>query len=271
MQGPADAEQMVRILEENPAGISQEEFARSSGWSSARIMSAGNLLLSESRIELIRSRTGGLLFKTASEAKRRMIGLDQNHHHVYGLIEESKNVGIWHRDLKEKSKLQQHVLAPILKALENKKLIKNVKSIQFKSRKVYMAYDMEPAKEVSGGTFHRDGALDQELISSLREHCMTFVNSQNEAVGLANVHSWVSQTGTSDKQLTESDVRDIMNTLVLDHKVTTETRGGKLVYRRARPRWRPHFLEVALDYADHDRVWFHARERDVTGQVTSGF
>ena len=179
-----------------------------------------------------------------------MIGLDQNHHHIYGLIEDAKDVGIWHKDLKEKSKLQQHVLGPILKLLESKKLIKNVKSIQFKNRKVYMVYEMVPAKEVSGGTFHKDGALDQDLITALREHCMTFVNSQNAAVGLADVHQWVQQSGFSENQLAEGDVHDIMNTLVLDHKVMTETRGGKLVYRRSRPRWRPHFMEVAFEYAD---------------------
>ena len=193
---------------------------RTGGWTPQRIMQAGNSLLSESRIELIKSKDG-LLFKTASEAQRKMFGLDQNHHHIYGLIEDAKDVGIWHKDLKEKSKLQQHVLGPILKLLESKKLIKNVKSIQFKNRKVYMVYEMVPAKEVSGGTFHKDGALDQDLITALREHCMTFVNSQNAAVGLADVHQWVQQSGFSENQLAEGDVHDIMNTLVLDHKVMT--------------------------------------------------
>ena len=197
--GHADSEQMYRILLDHPGGILQEDLMRTVGWTPQRIMQAGNSLLSEQRIELIKSKDG-LLFKTASEAQRKMFGLDQNHHHIYGLIEDAKDVGIWHKDLKEKSKLQQHVLGPILKLLESKKLIKNVKSIQFKNRKVYMVYEMVPAKEVSGGTFHKDGALDQDLITALREHCMTFVNSQNAAVGLADVHQWVQQSGFSENQ-----------------------------------------------------------------------
>ena len=58
---------------------------------------------------------------------------------VYQLIEDATNVGIWHKDLKDQSNLQQHELMRILKTLETKKLIKSVKSIQFKNRKVPFA------------------------------------------------------------------------------------------------------------------------------------
>ena len=60
--GHADSEQMYRILLDNPGGISQQDFTRTTGWAPQRTMNAGNLLLSQSRLEAIQLKDG-LLFK----------------------------------------------------------------------------------------------------------------------------------------------------------------------------------------------------------------
>lgn len=59
-------------------------------------------------------------------------------------------IGIWIRDLRRSSNLQQPQIAKILKTLMSRKLIKCERSIAGKNKKVYMLYDLEPAKEVTG-------------------------------------------------------------------------------------------------------------------------
>jgi hypothetical protein len=86
--------------------------------------------------------------------------------------------GIWTKDLKIRSNLQQpqarHAWLPArsaharsltrlcvarqinkcLKSLEQRKLIKAVKSVASSNRKVYMLYELEPSREITGGAWH---------------------------------------------------------------------------------------------------------------------
>ena len=88
--------------------------------------------------------------------------------------------GLWTRDMKFRSNLQQTTINKILKTLQNRKLIKAVKSIavrcarracspapslchikssssartQGRNRKVYMLYDLEPSVKVKGNAFY---------------------------------------------------------------------------------------------------------------------
>lgn len=56
-------------------------------------------------------------------------GTDNEEKIVLRIIEEAGNKGIWHRDIRTKSNLNQTALNKILKALEGKKLIKSVLSV----------------------------------------------------------------------------------------------------------------------------------------------
>lgn len=70
---------------------------------------------------------------------------------VLSIIERAGDQGVWVRTLKLQSKLQQQQINKILKRLETRKLAKPVKSIAYKNRRMYMAFDLEPAKELTGG------------------------------------------------------------------------------------------------------------------------
>lgn len=59
--------------------------------------------------------------------------------------------GIWTRDIKLATNISQQVLTKILKQLEQRNLLKTVRSVTSKSKKLYMIYDMVPAKELTGG------------------------------------------------------------------------------------------------------------------------
>jgi transcription initiation factor IIE alpha subunit len=62
-------------------------------------------------------------------------------------------VGIWTKDLKSRTNLQQTHITKILRTLDQRKLIKSVKSVASANRKVYMAFEVEPAREITGGAW----------------------------------------------------------------------------------------------------------------------
>jgi RNA polymerase Rpc34 subunit len=58
--------------------------------------------------------------------------------------------GVWTRDIKLSTNIPQHTLTKTLKILEQRNLIKSVRSVVSKSKKLYMLYDVVPAKEITG-------------------------------------------------------------------------------------------------------------------------
>ena len=62
--------------------------------------------------------------------------------------------GIWTRELRFKTGLQQQAqVNKILKNLEQRNLVKSVKGIMHASRKLYMLFELQPARELTGGAW----------------------------------------------------------------------------------------------------------------------
>lgn len=61
---------------------------------------------------------------------------------VYQVIDRAGNKGIWTRDIKNATNIQQQTLTKTLKALEGRQLIKSIKSVTSKSKKLYMRFDL---------------------------------------------------------------------------------------------------------------------------------
>ena len=86
---------------------------------------------------------------------------------MYSYIEGAAREGIWSKILRNKSKLHMTTVNHAVKSLENKNLIKAVKSVKHPSRKTYMMANLQPSEDVTGGAFFTDGELDQEFIDQL--------------------------------------------------------------------------------------------------------
>lgn len=88
-----------------------------------------NRLLSLGHLDLFNQ--GGKLIYKYKEVGRvdNVKGADNEEKVVYSIIETAGNKGIWIRDIRYQSNLLPTQLNKILKALENKKLIKAVKSV----------------------------------------------------------------------------------------------------------------------------------------------
>ena len=61
--------------------------------------------------------------------------------------------GIWTKDLKTRTNLQQPQVTKILKNLDARGLVKSVKGVTHPTRKMYMLAELEPARELTGGSW----------------------------------------------------------------------------------------------------------------------
>ena len=89
-----------------------------------------------------------------------------------------KNRGIWTRDIKSATNIPQHQLAKTLKTLEQRNLIKSVRSVTSKSKKLYMLYDATPTKDITGGPWYTDQEFDHEFIEELHSYIVQIVSSK---------------------------------------------------------------------------------------------
>jgi len=86
--------------------------------------------------------------------------------------------GAWTRDIKNSTNIPQTMLAKTLKTLEQRNLIKSVRSVSSKSKKLFMLYDLMPAKEITGGPWYTDQEFDHEFIQELSRFIVQFVRAQ---------------------------------------------------------------------------------------------
>ncbi|VDM57322.1 unnamed protein product [Angiostrongylus costaricensis] len=188
-----------------------------------------NLLISK---KLIIAKTSGGTLRLKVNVNTQLTGATEEEQAIFTLIEDSKRKGIWIRELREGSGLSQIQLRKVLKSLEQKRLIKNVKAVGT-TKKCYMLYDLEPDTSLTGGTFYSDQQLDSELIYTLVNICTGYVNGKRKlavdthpddlqmqkelsAVRPQEVADFISEKRVLNVAITLEDVERVLDVAVLD-------------------------------------------------------
>mmetsp|Transcript_23636 Transcript_23636/g.50508 ORF Transcript_23636/g.50508 Transcript_23636/m.50508 type:complete len:271 (+) Transcript_23636:333-1145(+) len=135
------------------------------------------------------------------------------------IIQSSSDMGIWTKDLRTKAGLQQPQVAKILKFLEQRKLIKSIKWVTNRNRKVYMAFDVQPSKEITGGAWYTNNELDEEMIGVASRVCLKSVREKGGRVSFREVAAEVKKSELFHTALDEDEVRSILKLLVYDGKL----------------------------------------------------
>ncbi|CAM9493564.1 unnamed protein product [Heterosigma akashiwo] len=157
---------------------------------------------------------------------------------IYQVIEKEGNKGIWVRDIKNQTKILQQTVTKSLKILEQRQLIKSVKSVTSKSKKLYMLFDLAPAKEITGGPWYTESEFDHEFVEELCRFVYQFVRQQGMA-SLQQVADRVRVSGISRVELTPDEVELIVNSLVYDGRIEEvqasamllQSAGGNTMYK----------------------------------------
>lgn len=153
---------------------------------------------------------------------------------IYSIIENAGNKGIWIRELRYASRLPQTLVNKILKNLESKKRIKSVKSVAASKKKVYMLYDIEPDRSVTGGTWYSDQEFESEFVDVLNQQCYRYLQQAKLAAdkladpmmqrnasfkSSKDICNYINGLKVSKVQLSLQDIESILDSLVYDDKV----------------------------------------------------
>lgn len=98
---------------------------------------------------------------------------------VYASIESSGTAGIWTKTIKAKSGVHAKVLDRVYKSLEQRGLIKPMKSVKHPQRKMYIRAGLTPSEEATGGTWFNDGKLDVGMIEAVTDAIEAYCSFQS--------------------------------------------------------------------------------------------
>lgn len=98
---------------------------------------------------------------------------------VYSSIDSAGTQGIWTKTIKAKSGVHAKVLDRVYKSLENRGLIKPMKSVKHPQRKMYIRAELTPSEEATGGTWFNDGRLDIGMIEAVTSAIEAYCSFQS--------------------------------------------------------------------------------------------
>mmetsp|Transcript_914 Transcript_914/g.2036 ORF Transcript_914/g.2036 Transcript_914/m.2036 type:complete len:303 (-) Transcript_914:24-932(-) len=212
------ADELLRVLLAHEEGLSDDQVKQSFGDRYEKLAGAINELLQANRVQLFKQ--GNVLVYRAikEETALKFEGLGAEEMLVHQVIERSGNKGIWTRDIKLATSIPQHNLTKTLKILEQRSLIKSVRSVVSKSKKLYVLFDVTPAKTVTGGPWYSDQEFDHEFVTALSDFIVEMVRSA-EMMDLASISDRIKQSGISKIELSPEETELIVNTLVYDGRL----------------------------------------------------
>lgn len=216
---------VLAFISSKESGVTTEEIQREfPEISLAGIVSELNALAKAGSVDIFRTKTG-MFYRENKEAQQFSNSEEKI---LYLLIKEAGNDGIWIKDIKTKSGLHHNLITKILRNLEQRLLIKSVKSIK-QNRKVYMLYGTVPSADLGDGPwFMQDGELDVGFVDAIKsviiewvsgcteKDCLPEINSLPEC---KNIHMFVMRSGISSIPLSIEDIERILNLLVYERKI----------------------------------------------------
>lgn len=167
-------EKFLELLKSKSTGISNEDIQSNLGaFPPEARLGALNELIKSNRVDILK-KNGALIYKL-KEVKQASHEMDNDEAVIYNIIEAGGNTGVWVKDIRTKSNLAMQSLTKLLKNMENRKLIKAVKSVNQSKKKVYMLYDVEPATSITGGAWYQDSDFETEFVDVLNSQCLRYL------------------------------------------------------------------------------------------------
>jgi DNA-directed RNA polymerase III subunit RPC6 len=214
------------------AAVSNSELKETFGTEYTALAIIMNELIKETRITFSRNNISGELYYQLVDADvaAQLQGLDGDAITVYQVIEKAGNMGIWTRDIKNQTKIQPTAMTRILKSLETRRLVKPIKSVMAKTKKLYILFNLEPSKELTGGIWYSDMEYDHEFITELRLVLLQHI--RKTPMTAAQLWEVIAQMKISKVSLEVGDVMQLLNTL--EHDYLVEKDGATGIYQSMR-------------------------------------
>ncbi|XP_037261611.1 DNA-directed RNA polymerase III subunit RPC6 isoform X2 [Falco rusticolus] len=223
---PMDIEnRIIELCHQFPHGITDQVIQNDMPHMEAQQRAmAINRLLSMGQLDLLRSNAGLLYRIKESQNASKMKGSDNQEKLVYQIIEDAGNKVRWDLVVRDTSygwQASQAMLCPGFWSASKKK--------------VYMLYNLQPDRSVTGGAWYSDQDFESEFVEVLNQQCFKFLQSKAEAAreskqnpmiqrnsSFASSHEvwkYICELGISKVELSMEDIETILNTLIYDGKV----------------------------------------------------
>lgn len=177
-----------------------------------------NALLQKRQLQIFKQGDFIVYKQQTKEESVRFKGLSSEDMLIYQAIKNAGNMGIWTKDMKRETNLQQPQVNKALKNLEARGLIKGVKCVSNQAKKVYMLAELTPSKEITGGAWYTGQNFDTEFTNIVKQQCLQFVLQQGVAT-IESVADFVRKSGISKVELKVEELKQILDMLVLDGDV----------------------------------------------------
>ena len=109
---------------------------------------------------------------------------------VFAAIDNAGNKGMWTKQIKARMTAHAKVLEKVLKSLEVKGRVVQIKDVNHPQRKVYMVKGLTPSVESTGGAWYTEGNLDKVLLMTVSDAIELFVAEKSwnkvESASLTN-------------------------------------------------------------------------------------
>ena len=118
-------------------------------------------------------------------------------------------MGIWTKDMKRETNLQQPQVNKALKNIEACDLIKGVKCVSNRAMKVYMLAELTPSKEINGDAWYTGLNFDMEFTNIVKQQCLQFTLQQGVAT-IESVVDFVRKSGISKVEFKVEELKQMV-------------------------------------------------------------
>lgn len=219
-------------MSKHPKGVSNEVLLASfPSNTTEQIVKILNKFIAQQKIQLLQ-KAGKLVYKLKDTSTKNCQGSDIEEKIVFEAVGRAGNNGVAPRDLKFQCNLPQPQITKILKSLESKKLVKAV--ISSSKKKLFMLFELEPSRTITGGTFYSGQEFESEFVDVLGEQCFKYLlQTKSVAEKLSDpiaqrnasfkaskdICDYISSLNISKVKLTVQDIETILEALVYDGKI----------------------------------------------------
>jgi DNA-binding MarR family transcriptional regulator len=170
-----------------------------------------------------------------SDLSEQFCGLNDDHHRFYAFIEQAQDQGIWRKELKRRTGIDEKEIAALVGDLKKRQLIKEVPSVAEKRIK-YFLFHINPSDQVTGGIWVSDRQFNSTLIDETLMPAVAQCVAAHPGVSMSELVRRVKTSGFGNLRYEDPEAEQLVTATLSSGGIARE--GGVFRIPPRRPRFR---------------------------------
>lgn len=208
-------EKLLSELEKRPDGMENRDLQSVFGEDYQNLVVIIQELINEKRIHVLQGPDGYVFQLSTTEEIQKQTRLEELGDEdmiVYQCIEASGDQGIWIRDIKVQTSLHASTINRAIEKMVKRKLIKSFKSIASKMKIMYILFDKELPKDITGGPWYVEQEFDLEFISVMSKFVQKVLREDEYGLDTKEILRRVTLSNISNVHILRRTVRPLHST-----------------------------------------------------------